>query len=123
MDAAHFEALQNAKKDNYLHIYKVSSVRKECDEIIRPMMHKIFLRLLEDLQSGKTDSPVFRHHIEYVTAAPYARKSPYEKEAPALIVTDYIASMTDDYFIDLYAFLFPEEEGKIRYKGYFDRYE
>lgn len=123
MDEAHFEALQNAKKDNYLHIYKVSSVRKECDEIIRPMMHKIFLRLLEDLNSGKEDSPLFRHHVNYINASPHARNTPYGQEEGALIVTDYIASMTDDYFIDLYAFLFPGEEEKIRYKGYFDQYE
>lgn len=31
-----------------------------------------------------------------------------------------IASMTDDYFIDLYTHLFPEGKLKITYKGYFD---
>jgi len=28
--------------------------------------------------------------------------------------------MTDDYFIDLYAHLFPGSDKKILYKGYFD---
>ena len=33
---------------------------------------------------------------------------------------DYIAGMTDDYFVDLHAYLFPDSEFAIKYKGYFD---
>ena len=36
------------------------------------------------------------------------------------LVVDYMASMTDDYFIDLYENLFPDGNYKINYKGYFD---
>ena len=40
---------------------------------------------------------------------------------PDDIVVDYIASMTDDYFIDLYAYLFPDDpfNQKVRYIPYF----
>ena len=120
MDHSHFSALQEAKRDNYSMIYKVDSVRNDCDKIIRPMMGEMFERLLKDLQSKKLDSPIFTHHIAYVEKAPYQRESPYAETDPNLIVSDYIASMTDDYFIDLYHYLFPDSNREIQYKGYFD---
>ena len=43
----------------------------------------------------------------------------YEETEPNQIVVDYIASMTDDYFIELYHHLFPNSDKKIEYKGYF----
>ena len=52
--------------------------------------------------------------------AHYKREMPYEDTEPNQIVVDYIASMTDDYFIDLYSHLFPHSDKKIIYKGYFD---
>ncbi len=119
MDEAHFSALKKAKADNYQLIYKQDAV----DQIygtVRLMMTDLYGRLRADLLTGKTDSPIFTHHIDYVNRAHYARATPYEKEDPDQIVVDYIASMTDDYFIDLYRHLFPESPHKIEYKGYFD---
>lgn len=84
------------------------------------MMRDIYERMLADLQEGRTDSPVFTHHIAYVDAAHYHREMPYAQTEPNQIVTDYIASMTDDYFVDLYAYLFPDRKTQIVYKGYFD---
>ena len=37
-----------------------------------------------------------------------------------MITADYIASMTDDYFIDLYEFLFPTDKMPVQYKSYFE---
>lgn len=90
------------------------------ENTVRPMMRQMYERLLRDLASGKEDSPVFTHHIDYVNKSHYSRDIPYEKTDPDQIVVDYIASMTDDYFTDLYKYLFPESELKIIYKGYFD---
>ena len=36
-------------------------------------------------------------------------------------MVDYIASMTDDYFIDLHHYLFPDSSYKVEYSGYFDK--
>ena len=36
-------------------------------------------------------------------------------------MVDYIASMTDDYFIDLHRYLFPNSPYKVDYSGYFDK--
>ena len=64
-------------------------------------------------------SPIFTHHIDYVNKTHYKRLKPYLEEEPDAIVVDYIASMTDDYFIDLFEKLFPESRLKINYRGYF----
>lgn len=37
-----------------------------------------------------------------------------------LRIFDFIASMTDDYFIDLYEYLFTDGPYNVDYVGYFD---
>ena len=119
LDEKYFKALSEAKKQNYDLIYKDKKVKQALENIIRPMMGDIYERLLDDLLRGNRDSPVFSHHISYVNKAHYKRKEPYENSAPDTIVADYIASMTDDYFIDLHSYLFPGSNLKIDYVGYF----
>ncbi len=120
MDEAHFEALKQAKTDNYTLIYKNSAVRDVLEHRVRPMMGELYERLLRDLRDGCTDSPIFTHHIAFIENAHYPRAVPYANTEPHQLVTDYIASMTDDYFIDLYAHLFPDSAMTIEYKGYFE---
>ena len=120
MDAKHFQALSEAKKINYALIYKNDRVRAKMEEVVRPMMEEMYARLLSDLVGKRYASPIFTHHIRYVNEAHYRRALPYEDGEPNRIVTDYIASMTDDYFVDLYAYLFPDSRRRIEYHGYFD---
>ena len=115
----YFKALSEAKKQNFDVIYRDKKVKQTLDNVIRPMMGDIYERLLDDLLRGNRDSPVFSHHISYVNKTHYKRKEPYENSAPDTIVADYIASMTDDYFIDLHSYLFPGSNLKIDYVGYF----
>ena len=119
LDEKYFKALSEAKKQNFDVIYRDKKVKQTLDNVIRPMMGDIYERLLDDLLRGNRDSPVFSHHISYVNKAHYKRKEPYENSAPDTIVADYIASMTDDYFIDLHSYLFPGSNLKIDYVGYF----
>ena len=119
MDSEHFSALKKAKADNYELIYKQDSVEEILHNTVKPMMTEVYEKLLYDLEKEDTSSPIFCHHINYVNKAHYIREIPYEHNEPNQIVTDYIASMTDDYFIDLYSHLFPERDIKIVYKGYF----
>lgn len=118
MDQEHFDALRKAKADNYSLIYKQEKVG-EAYNTIKPMMAEMYEKLLEDLKNSNKFSPIFTHHIDYVNQAHYTREMPYEETEPNQIVVDYIASMTDDYFVDLYAHLFPNSDKKIIYKGYF----
>ena len=120
LDAEHFSALKKAKSDNYKKIYFSQEVTSRFDETVHPMMQNMYERLLSDLRSKKTDSPIFTHHIRYVNRAHYERKTPYEKTEENQLVVDYIASMTDDYFVDLYRKLFPDDKRAVEYKGYFD---
>ncbi len=113
-----FAALAQAKRENYEHIYGSPAVKKT-HEILSPMFERLYERLLRDVVADKRSSPVFTHHVSLVEGAHYTRKSPYREEAPDDIVTDYIASMTDDYFVDLYAHFFPDSPA-IPYIGYFD---
>lgn len=120
LDKRHFEALKASKRDNYHMIYESEATRVKLDATAKPMMEEIYEQLLEDLIHERKNSPIFTHHIDYVNQAHYSRQIPYEKTEPNQLVVDYIASMTDDYFIDLHHFLFPDSRYKVEYKGYFD---
>lgn len=65
-------------------------------------------------------SVIFTHHVDFVNKqrSYYAGKD-YLQENPDNIVVDFLASMTDDYFIDLYNYLFREGKHKIEYIPYF----
>ncbi len=120
MDKKHFNALKKLKSDNYNLIYKDDKISNEINFIVKPMMNEVYDKLLNDLISNNISSPIFNHHINLINKVPYKRDIPYCETDPNQIVVDYIASMTDDYFIDLYAYLFPDSNKKIIYKGYFN---
>lgn len=120
LDKKHFKALQTSKRDNYAMIYASESARTKLDQIVRPMMADIYGQLLEDLRLERKTSPIFTHHIDYVNNTYYRRSTPYEITDPDQIVVDFIASMTDDYFIDLHTYLFPDSDLRVEYRGYFD---
>ena len=120
MDEEHFAALKKAKADNYEQIYLDERVSDRLQQVVMPMMRDIYERMLADLLAGNKDSYIFTHHIDYVNQHTPKRTTPYEETEPNQLVVDYIASMTDDYFIDLHAHLFPDSPYKIEYKGYFD---
>ena len=120
LDHRHFQALRESKKDNYSMIYESAKTRAKLDQSAKPMMAEIYDQLLDDLKAGKQTSPIYTHHINYVNQSHYKRDIPYENTEPNQLVVDYIASMTDDYFIDLHHYLFPDSSYRVQYKGYFD---
>lgn len=119
MDGKVFEALCKCKKDNYDAIYK-SPIVKDSNATIKEMMRLVYDKLLLDLENCNANSPIFKHHIEYLNKPYYKRTTPYLDTEPNQIVVDYIASMTDDYFIELFNHLFPSSAISLKYKGYFD---
>ncbi len=122
MDDKHFIALKQSKNDNYEFIYKNQSVKK-IDDVIEIIMRALYEQLFDDLVSKKKTSPVFTHHIDYLNKPYYVkrRKFNYENSEPNQIIVDYLASMTDDYMVELYHYLFPNSAIKTPYKGYFDK--
>lgn len=121
MDKDYFEAFSQGKKENYEMIYGNVKVGKVYEEEINPMMEEIYLRLLKDAKSHNKESVLYKHHIAYVKKMTgYYSDVDYEENTSDDIVVDYIASMTDDYFVDLYKYLFPKGKHEVKYIGYFN---
>lgn len=117
-----FEGLKEAKTENYQVIYLNDEVKKIYDEQIAPMFEELYEKLRADLLAGDESSLIFRHHIAFINKnrAHYSAPGEYLSEDPDFIVCDYIASMTDDYFLELYHHLFPKQSRDIRFRSYFD---
>ena len=119
------EEIRTAKQENFDLIYRNEKVESVYKERIQPMFEAIYKKLLDDLSAGRTDTPIFRHHIEFVNENRLHYMdmdnpaNDYRLEEPNRIVADYIASMTDDYFVDLYHYLFPSGPYDIQYISYF----
>ena len=120
LDPDHFLALKTAKKENYQRIYESAANAARLETTAKPMMAEIYDQMLEDLRNNNRNSPIFSHHIQYINRSHYKREIPYETSSPDQIVVDYIASMTDDYLIDLHRYLFPDSNYKVEYAGYFE---
>lgn len=118
MDKEYYTALKQGKKENYQHIYMSEDVGS-IKNIIEPMFEKIYARCLSDVLTKDKSSPIYKHHIEYVRNNNKFYDGPdYEDQEPNDIVVDYIASMTDDYMIELYHHLFPDQP-RVEYVSYF----
>lgn len=122
MDEKYYTALKEGKKENYRYIYKTESVGS-INGVIEPMFEKIYAKCLNYILVKDKSSVIYKHHIDYVKNCNKFYNGPdYEDEEPNQIVVDYIASMTDDYMIDLYSYLFPDEP-KVEYVSYFNDLE
>ena len=122
LDAQHFNALKKTKQENYEKIYNRATAHTGLDTSVRPMMEDIYGQLLDDLKKGNKVSPIYTHHVQHISKMPFHRETPYENTEPNQLVVDYIASMTDDYFIELHGFLFRESQHRLKYRGYFEDY-
>ncbi len=121
LDREYYDDLMLAMKENYELIYLSDSVREVQQNVIKPMFAKVFDSLLNDIKMQKKESVIFRHHINYITKVRsfYSSESYLDINTPEDIVIDYISSMTDDYFSDMYSYLFPKST-PIKYVSYFD---
>lgn len=122
LDTTHFKALKRSKRDNYDKIYNNAVAFAKLDVTVKPMMEEVYGQLLDDLKNNCESSPIFKYHIDYVNRSYYKRSAPYELADPNQLVVDYIASMTDNYFIELHKYMFPNSPLTVEYKGYFDEY-
>ena len=115
-----FKDLSTAKKENYEVIYNNDVMNQQYEEIIKPMFEELYYKLLDDVKRNDNDSIIYKHHIKPIgDALKQYHGIDYSKEEKNQIVVDYIASMTDDYFIDLHRHLFPDSKYKVEYEPYF----
>lgn len=103
IDEEVFQDLRDLIEENNNVIYGHKEVNKPYYEVIKPLMKKLYNVLVEDIQNGNDLSPVFQHHINNTILGKYYK----DKKSKTIIIdandiaTDFIASMTDDYFIDI----------------------
>ncbi len=88
------EALMRLKKFNRERIYYNRIIKAEGDKIKR-LFNIIFEHLLEDIQAGREEIPAFAEFMQNMNP-PYL-----DSRAPAEVVRDFIAGMTDEYFLRL----------------------
>lgn len=123
MDEEHFIALSHAKRENYEMIYNNKELEKDYNEQIKPMFGEVYKELLKQAKALDKESILYRHHIAYVNEnnkyKSYEDNIPYEETEINQMVVDFMASMTDDYFISLYDNMFPGGGYKVKFKGYF----
>ncbi len=115
-----FADLKLAKRQNYELIYDHEGWRAGSGNVVGEMFEQMYARLLDDLVAGREDSPIFTHHARYlaqksrsITAAGYI-----EATEPNQVVVDYMASMTDRYFMALWRHLFPDDKHDVIARGY-----
>ena len=120
LDDAHFQALRQAKAENYDKIYNRATDYTGLRGSVESMMSEVYGQLLSDVQQNCRTSPVFTHHVAQVERIWGAHAAEYAKTEANQLVVDYIASMTDDYFIELHEFLFHGTSHGLKYRGYFD---
>ena len=114
-----FNDIKRAKRQNYELIYYREGIVDERENIVEEMFEEMFERLASDLEQGNEASPIFAHHIKQITSKSRSiTPEAYLAQDPNLVVVDYIASMTDNYFMTLYKHLFPNSKLPIQTKNY-----
>lgn len=114
-----FADLKRAKRQNYELIYEQEGVVAGAGNVVEVMFEELYGRLLDDLLAGDESSPVFKHHVASLCAkSRTVTAEDYLATEPNQIVVDYLASMTDSYFMALYAHLFPKSGRRIIARGY-----
>lgn len=106
-----FAELKRAKAENYEKIYRTEGVSSGLGQGVQELFELLYEHELEALLGGKTEDPIFRHHIEPLSAElAYYGKSYKWEEWPHECVADYLSSMTDDYFVELCQRTFSQAE-------------
>jgi dGTPase len=88
------EALKQLKRFNLERIY-LNSRMKPHTELLRELFKRLFDGFLEDLENERMESVIYKGFLNGMSEA-YLRR-----QRPAEVVRDFIAGMTDRYFLDL----------------------
>lgn len=103
MDEEVFADLKALIEENYEIIYKNEQLNEPYYTIVEPLMALLYSKLIDDVERRDYSSPVFKHYLnDNIQGNCY--RDPEKRFLTASadeIVADYIASMTDDYFIDI----------------------
>jgi dGTPase len=87
------DALNKLKRFNEEHIYKNNRIKEQTQKI-RLMFELLFEKYLRELEAGDKKSDIFTGFLDGMLEQ-YKNNTP-----PAGIVRDFIAGMTDEYFLN-----------------------
>ena len=114
-----FADLKLAKAQNYELIYNQEGMAGDTSNVVEDMFEEMYEKLLSDLRAGDESSPIISHHVNYLAAKSSSiKRDDYLQTEPNQIVVDYMASMTDSYFMALYKHLFPTSDRHIITRSY-----
>lgn len=94
-----FGALTELKAFNYERIYRCPFINKQREKF-EGMVRVLFDMYVSDVKHANAESSIFRDFLSHMSEE-YRRNEPTER-----IVADYIATMTDQYFIAQYEHAF-----------------
>ena len=116
-----FAELRRAKRENYEKIYGSAEVKGDLPSQVGELFEALFAHELESLAAAREDSAIFTHHIRPLERhmSHYGRSYDWQG-CPEQTVCDFIASMTDDYFVAICERLFPQARELFPRRGYFD---
>ena len=87
-----YKAIFDLKKFNYEHIYSKANTKEEL-EFYRNGMNNLFNKYLDDITNKNYDSDIYKIFLNTMNAS-YIDNTDSKR-----MVIDYIAGMTDDYFV------------------------
>ena len=87
-----YKAIFDLKKFNYEHIYSQANTKEEL-EFYRNGMNNLFNKYLDDITNKNYDSDIYKIFLNTMDAS-YIDNTDSKR-----MVIDYIAGMTDDYFV------------------------
>lgn len=122
MDKEVFEDFEDLISENNK-IYSSDELNEPYYKIIQPLMFKLYDQILDDVISKRHNSPIFKHHLNNTILGNCYRDKTSRRIIvdPNEAVVDFIASMSDDYFIDICRYLHIDDQliEKIKYHEYF----
>ena len=89
-----YQAINDLKDFNYQNIYYKAYTKEDLDNI-KLMMNTLFNKYMDDLKNNNGESNIIKSYLNNMSAE-------YKKNTNERIVIDYIAGMTDDYFMKEY---------------------
>ena len=90
-----FKAIEELKQFNYTHIYNKSESARNKEQL-EIMFRKLFQQYVKDLETNNIDSNIVSSYLKNMSTTYKENNTIYR------IVIDYIAGMTDDYFLSEY---------------------
>jgi dGTPase len=99
-----FKKLQVLYKFNYDNIYMNPLIKIQKDKVSE-MFLSLYHKLLEHIRDGNEASPIFKDHIDSIDRYD-SKRTYFNNTPPEVVVVDYLAGMTDDYFINTFMELF-----------------